>query len=323
MKFLQNVSNPKTKSNIWFYFLGATIFTAVCWIPAMVIAEMNNYEVLSPSTFGSIYTNGFESWVHFLLSMLFSLGVYGPMIFGFLATAREGKQETSFLWKSMRKWDVKVYWYLYIPLVATLLVLPAFLIGLITNLLNFSDTYFTVEIFIAFFVFQLVTSGLEEPGWRGYLLPRLLEHYNAEQASLRLGVLWAIWHWPFVIYVTLIGSEISPSSADYPLVMTLMIVQTLFFFSLSTVGISIIYTWIHVNTRSVFLAILFHAMSNLTSTFFQSFASPALSVVIGASPWLIAAYLLKRYGKETLLMRPRAVSPSVFDGGENMEISGS
>jgi uncharacterized protein len=36
----------------------------------------------------------------------------------------------------------------------------------------------------------------EEGGWRGYLLPRLLESGGELRASLMIGVIWALWHLP-------------------------------------------------------------------------------------------------------------------------------
>ena len=44
----------------------------------------------------------------------------------------------------------------------------------------------------------LVFSGPlgEEPGWRGFALPKMLERQGALVASLLLGGLWAAWHLP-------------------------------------------------------------------------------------------------------------------------------
>lgn len=38
----------------------------------------------------------------------------------------------------------------------------------------------------------------EEGGWRGYLLPRLLERLSEARASLIIGVIWALWHLPIM-----------------------------------------------------------------------------------------------------------------------------
>jgi CAAX protease family protein len=40
----------------------------------------------------------------------------------------------------------------------------------------------------------------EEPGWRGWLLPRLQERHSAVVATLLLAPIWAAWHAPFFFY---------------------------------------------------------------------------------------------------------------------------
>jgi uncharacterized protein len=36
----------------------------------------------------------------------------------------------------------------------------------------------------------------EEPGWRGFALPRLLQRFKPLEASLILGIIWSFWHLP-------------------------------------------------------------------------------------------------------------------------------
>jgi len=50
----------------------------------------------------------------------------------------------------------------------------------------------------------------EEPGWRGFLLPRLQQRFAPLTADLVLGAIWALWHLP------LLGHEIaSPHIAPF------------------------------------------------------------------------------------------------------------
>ena len=49
----------------------------------------------------------------------------------------------------------------------------------------------------------------EEPGWRGYALPKLLENMRPAGASLVLGVVWTVWHWPLVFVPQWAGDGLS------------------------------------------------------------------------------------------------------------------
>ena len=83
----------------------------------------------------------------------------------------------------------------------------------------------------------------EEPGWRGYALPKLLADRSALTATLVLGVLWSAWHIP----VFLVGDQ---HWSDLLLV----------------VEVTVVLTWLFQNTfGSVLLAMVFHALNNSVS----------------------------------------------------------
>lgn len=76
----------------------------------------------------------------------------------------------------------------------------------------------------------LFLGGLEEPGWRGFALPRLQQRYSPVRATLLLGVVWGLWHLPVE-----------------PLLIVL------------TVPLAFFYTWLFNRTGSALLCILLHA----------------------------------------------------------------
>lgn len=83
----------------------------------------------------------------------------------------------------------------------------------------------------------------EEPGWRGFALPRLQRQYGPLIGTIILGVLWALWHFPGFLGGWMTGGLM-------PLIV-------------SGIAFSILATWIYNNTRgSILLMILFHSSSN-------------------------------------------------------------
>jgi len=99
-----------------------------------------------------------------------------------------------------------------------------------------------------FFVIGIVNG--EELAWRGFAMPRLQSKYNALTSSLIMGSIWAVFHLP--LFFTVTGS----SQAD----------ESFGGFLISTIALSVLYTWMLNNTRgSVLLAYLFHAAANTWS----------------------------------------------------------
>jgi hypothetical protein len=89
----------------------------------------------------------------------------------------------------------------------------------------------------------------EEPGWRGFALPRLQRLHGPLVGGLILGSLWALWHLPGF----LVPQKLPPSGTVMDFVR----------FALALIALAYIIQWVFNNTGgSVFMAILTHATWN-------------------------------------------------------------
>jgi uncharacterized protein len=96
----------------------------------------------------------------------------------------------------------------------------------------------------------ILPSIAEEPGWRGFALPRLQQRHGPVVASLILGSLHGLWHLPALM--TLNFGPL-PLANYVP-------------FMLTAAFATVIYTWVYNHTGgSILIAILLHAASNATA----------------------------------------------------------
>jgi uncharacterized protein len=152
------------------------------------------------------------------------------------------------------------------------------------------------------FVLLALTDGLgEEPGWRGYALPRLLAGHGALAASLGLGLVWALWHLPlfWTAGAALEGRSFLLEALALP-------------------ALSVLYTWVFQHTRgSLLLAVLFHAAGNLWGVVALPPAgadvTPALLRI--SALWLLALGVTAATGPQHLTRGPGAVPTPVAPGG--------
>jgi uncharacterized protein len=104
--------------------------------------------------------------------------------------------------------------------------------------------------YVPFFVYPALILGGplgEEPGWRGFALPRLQRRYGPLVGSLILGILWTFWH---VAPVWLASWYAAGLLNIYNFVLYLLFLTSW----------TIVMTWVYNNTRgSVLMAILVHA----------------------------------------------------------------
>ena len=100
----------------------------------------------------------------------------------------------------------------------------------------------------------------EEIGWRGFYVPELYKITSYTKTSLLVGITWAVWHFPILIF----ADYNSGTPAWYGLTC----------FTVMVVSISFVFTWFRIKSNSLWTAVLLHASHNL---FIQSFFTPLTS----------------------------------------------
>ncbi len=225
--------------------------------------------------------------------LLFRIGIYGPLLAGLIATIFvSGTQGLKGLFSRIFKWNVSWKWYFYLIFIPLGISLVSVLVGLILGvpLEDFFSGGVPLSLILFFFLYQVFTSGLEEPGWRGFALEKLQKRFNAEKTSWILGLVWAIWHYPYVIFLY--------SDTGF-----FAIIMSLAGFSMAIIAQTFIFTWFYNNTRSIFIAILFHAMLNTSTTFLLgeiTIVHPVMGIIPALVTWGAVLILLKRFGGERL-----------------------
>lgn len=131
----------------------------------------------------------------------------------------------------------------------------------------------------------------EEWGWRGYLLPKLLEKFPVTAALLLEGVIWGLWHAP----LTVLGHNYGVGYPGFPVVGILAM-------CCFCIVIGIILSYVTIKTRSCIPAVLGHAMINGfsgTGIYFTSlenpynvFLGPASTGLIGGAGFIVLAVVL-------------------------------
>jgi uncharacterized protein len=139
--------------------------------------------------------------------------------------------------KRITHWRVEFRWYMAAILLPLIVTASAAAINILLGASSkpIDTSTFPELIFEAIFVFLFVGLG-EEPGFRGFALPRLQARYSATVATLILAVLGVIWHIPLFL------------SGDSPWTNIPLIVVGYF-----------VFTWLFNNSNgSVLIVMLFH-----------------------------------------------------------------
>jgi len=94
----------------------------------------------------------------------------------------------------------------------------------------------------------------EELGWRGFLVPQLAKVTSFPRVALISGGIWALWHYPLILFADYHGAG--------PLWYSIAC------FTVLVLGISFLFAWMRLKSGSVWTGMLLHASHNL---FVQAF----------------------------------------------------
>jgi membrane protease YdiL (CAAX protease family) len=166
-----------------------------------------------------------------IAGVLFILGGFGPMLAALIVLRLTGGSVRDWA-RQIVRWRVAPRFYAYaLGLPILLLAVVNVELALLGRSIDLGLLAERLPAYAWTFAFVAVLGGgFEEPGWRGFALPRLQRRHHPVVATLLLGLGWSLWHLP-VYGLSFLG-------------------PMLFVF---------FYTWLYNQTGSVLLCILLHA----------------------------------------------------------------
>ena len=235
---------------------------------------------------------------------------FGPFLAALTVLAvTEGKSGVVGLFRRMGRWRVNVVWYLIALSTPVVLSAVAVLINIALgaqadlSLVNI-DALDVLSTFAMVLLIPGFAGAWEEPGWRGYAVPRLQSGRSALRAALILGLMVAGWHLPLII-----AGQISWTD----------MIQIL--------GAVIVFNWLFNNARgSVLIIMLAHASNNTVWSTLTSkvVAEPDFfrQAVLQAVVWCVTAVIVVLVAGSAHLSRRHAKQeePPVLLGESEQQV---
>jgi membrane protease YdiL (CAAX protease family) len=130
----------------------------------------------------------------------------------------------------------------------------------------------TVTFLVLGTIQSLVSATGEELGWRGFLVPKLAKTMSFGRLAVLSGAIWAVWHFPLIIF-----ADYNSGTATW---------YSLLCFAVMVVALAVILAWLRLRSGSVWPAAILHASHNL---FVQGFFDH-VTVDTGPTPWLTSEF---------------------------------
>jgi membrane protease YdiL (CAAX protease family) len=236
--------------------------------------------------------------------MIGPLGAFAPPVAAVIALLVTGQGLRRSFWAPILHWRIGWWWAVVMAVPIAILVIGwAVMVGLGEPPFPAEmPSLATLPLLVVFMT--LLGGGQEEPGWRGYALPRLQAHIGALGASLVIGVIWAAWHLPLFAF-----SETGQAGLNlwiyFPYVM----------------GISVMLTWVFNSTGGSVLAVMvLHGLINLIGGFIPMgvLAAAELATLIGV--WVVAGAVIATYGPANLSRRGPTPAAATTPGARAPEV---
>jgi membrane protease YdiL (CAAX protease family) len=236
------LTNDDSSADAWImrhplaaYLLLAFSIAWFFWIPLAVLSREDLVTIGTPLGIG-----------------LQTLGVTGPVIAAVVVIGlTRGKSGIRRLFGGLKRWRVGPWWYaaacLLIPALTVIGIAVRAGLGLVpavpegsalaTTLadIGWAGLALTFPLLLLWACFG--SPLLEEPGWRGFALPRVQKQRSAAWAALLVAAIWGLWHLP----LNLAFDE------NLPVAFTLISMHGFFL------------GWLYINTQSLLIAVLGHA----------------------------------------------------------------
>ena len=213
--------------------------------------------------------------------LMFPVMLLGPSIAGITLTkVVDGKAGLRDFLRRLLFVRFPVYWYM------ALLIPPVLVSAVLVVLERSLSPLYAPNHFFMGVLFAIPAGVLEEIGWTGYALPRMLSKSKVLFASVLIGFLWALWHLPVVPYL----GSVTPHGYWLPFFLA---------FAWAMTAIRVLIGWLYTHTESVLLAQMFHISSTGALVVF---GPPGVSAVqevcwysiYGSVLWLVVAVIAIR-----------------------------
>lgn len=213
------------------------------------------------------------------LALIGLIGAYGPSIAAIIVQSILDKKKLKTLLKKLIQFRSQWKLLLFVIIVPIILYVIAYLIAALIYkgdlnvhwVLGFSNIHFW---FLAALPFGPMG---EELGWRGFLLPKLLDKFSIIKSTILVGIAWGIWHLASFSFPGAAIPDFLPVSF-----------WSILLFCVNTIALSMVYTYVHFKSNgSVFMAIILHAFFNAAANIVYDFFSETDNFTI-----LFASYCL-------------------------------